>query len=296
MKHLQSFLEYIKYEKRFSDHTQLAYQTDLNQFFKFTNKIYGINTLENVKHIHVRAWVVLLMQDGIAVKSVNRKLSCLKSFFKYTLKRGFINKNPMAKIVSPKQGKRLPVFVDEKAMKDLFDRLGEATEYEGFRDRIIIELLYVTGIRRAELIGLKKSDLDLDQGHLKVMGKGKKQRLVPLSRSMSDHLFEYLKVLDQTFDFETPFLFLTGKGKKMYPKLVYLIVKNNLSLVTSIEQKSPHVLRHSFATHLSNNGAELNAIKELLGHSNLSATQIYTHNTIDRLKEIYQNAHPKAKE
>ncbi len=296
MDKLKSFLEYIKFEKRYSEHTILAYQNDLEQFFKFLHEIYSITSPIDIKHTYVRAWIVSLMQEGKTVKSINRKLSCLKSFFKFLLKRGNISLNPMSKIISPKQGKRLPSYIDQKAMETLFERLEGGKGYESVRDRLIIELLYLTGIRRAELIGLKKEDLDLEQGLIKVKGKGKKQRLIPIVGGLGENLKNYLRILEENFENGEPYLFLTTRGKKLYPKLVYLIVKNNLSLVSSIEQKSPHVLRHSFATHLSNNGAELNAIKELLGHSNLSATQIYTHNSIDRLKTIYQNAHPKANE
>lgn len=296
MEQINSFLKHIKFEKRYSEHTQLAYQTDLNQFSLFLKNTYDLTAIEQIKHIHVRAWLVSLMQEKISTKSINRKLSCLKSFFKFSLKRKELEINPMAKIVSPKLGKRLPTYVDQKAMDVLFNEIDFSDDFIGRRDRTIMELLYLTGIRRSELIGLKRTDLDLEQNLLKVLGKGKKERLIPFTAKMKEVFLKYLIILDEAFEVKEPFLFLTQKGKQLYPKLVYLIVKNNLSLVTSIEQKSPHVLRHSFATHLSNNGAELNAIKELLGHSNLSATQIYTHNSIDRLKSIYQNAHPKAKE
>ena len=296
MEKINVFIKYIKFEKRYSEHTLLAYQRDLEQFFLYIKDIYSIIMTEEVRHIHIRAWVVSLIQAGISTKSVNRKLSCLKSFFKFVIKRGTLTINPMSKIVSPKSGKRLPVFVDQKAMEQLFEEVCFPDNYIGVRDRTILELLYLTGIRRAELIELKKSDLDLEQKLLKVLGKGKKQRLIPLTNTLKIKLSTYLSLVQGEFGADEPYLFLTGKGKKLYPKLVYLLAKNYLSQVTSIEQRSPHVLRHSFATHLSNNGAELNAIKELLGHSNLSATQIYTHNSIDRLKAIYQKAHPRAKD
>ena len=297
MEKISLFIKYIEFEKRYSQHTLLAYQRDLEQFFRYADNTYDITLTEEVKHIHIRAWIVSMIQLNISTKSINRKLSCLKSFFKFVLKRGGLTLNPMSKIISPKSGKRLPVFVDQKAMKKLFDEVPFPDNYIGIRDKTILELLYLTGIRRSELIEIKKSDLDLEQKLLKVLGKGKKQRLIPLTNTLKEILTSYLVSLDEEFDKEeAPYLFLTKKGKKLYPKLVYLLVKNNLSQITSIEQRSPHVLRHSFATHLSNNGAELNAIKELLGHSNLSATQVYTHNSIDRLKAIYEKAHPKAKE
>ncbi len=295
MEQTNLFLKYIKFEKRYSEHTQMAYQRDLSQFSTYVKDTYDLSQLNEVKHVHIRAWMVSLIQNKIATKSINRKLSCLKSFFKFNIKRGELSVNPMAKIISPKSGKRLPVYVDKKAMEQLFNDIPFPDTYVGARDKTILELLYMTGIRRSELIGLKKGDLDLDQNLLKVLGKGKKQRLIPLTLSLKKRLKVYLSNLENEFEGAESFLFLTQKGKKLYPKLVYLLVKNYLSKVTSIEQKSPHVLRHSFATHLSNNGAELNAIKELLGHSNLSATQIYTHNSIDRLRAVYEDAHPKAK-
>jgi len=296
MEHGKLFLQYITFERRYSKHTQIAYQKDLEQFFEYVQKIYDISSIHNVKHIHIRAWIVSLIQENITTKSINRKLSCLKSFFKFVLKRGGLQTNPMAKIISPKLGKRLPVFVDQKSINQLFEDISFSDNYEGFRDRMILELLYLTGIRRAELIGLKRSDLDINAKLLKVLGKGKKERLIPLTNGLKENLTLYLNLLDKEFEGASSYLFLTKKGKQLYPKLVYLIVKRNLAQVTSIEQKSPHVLRHSFATHLSNNGAELNAIKELLGHNSLSATQVYTHNSIDRLKSVYQKAHPKAKD
>ena len=296
MEKVNIFIKYIKFEKRYSQHTQLAYQRDLEQFFKYVNDIYGITVTEEVKHIHIRAWIVSLIQESISTTSINRKLSCLKSFFKFVLKRGMLTVNPMSKIVSPKSGKRLPVYVDQKAMEKLFEEVHFPESYIGIRDRTILELLYMTGIRRSELIEIKKSDLDLEQKLLKVFGKGKKQRLIPLTNTIKKTLNSYLTAFEEEFGQEESYLFLTQKRRKLYPKLVYLLVKSYLSQVTSIEQRSPHVLRHSFATHLSNNGAELNAIKELLGHSNLSATQVYTHNSIERLKFVYQKAHPKARE
>ncbi len=289
------FIKYLKFEKRYSEHTQLAYQRDLEQFSAFIKNTYDLDSIQAAKHIHIRAWMVSLIQEKKSTKSINRKLSCLKSFFKFIIKRGVLSVNPMSKIISPKSGKRLPVFVDQKAMEQLFEEIQFPENYEGLRDRAILEILYLTGIRRSELIGIRKQDVDLEQGLLKVFGKGKKQRLIPLANNLSRRLKDYIVELEETFPEAGNFLFLTQKGKKMYPKLVYLTAKKYLSQVTSIEQKSPHVLRHSFATHLSNNGAELNAIKELLGHSNLSATQIYTHNSIERLKAVYQNAHPRAK-
>lgn len=292
---IQQFLQYLQYERRYSNHTLIAYNRDLSQFADFLCNTYEINRVEDVTHLYIRSWMVEFVNDGVLARSINRKLSCLKSFFKFCLKRKYISVNPLAKIIRPKTGKQLPKVVSQKALENLLSRLeAEEKDFESARDKTIIQLLYLTGIRRSELIELKLSSIDRSQRVLKVIGKGKKERLIPLTKEMLQALQEYSSIRAENFEVPAPQLFLTSKGKKMYPKLVYLIVKKNLALVTSIEQKSPHVLRHSFATHLSNNGAELNAIKELLGHANLSATQIYTHNTIDRLKSIYKKAHPKA--
>ncbi len=292
---IQLFLKYLQYEKRYSPHTVLAYSKDLNQFATFLSDTYEVSKTEEISHLFIRSWMVEFVNAGVLPRSINRKLSCLKSFFKFSLKRQFISADPLSKIVRPKTGKKLPNVISQKALEILLSRLGELeTDYETIRDKTIIELLYLTGIRRSELISLQETSIDWSQQSLKVLGKGKKERLIPLTRQMLSSLEDYLTIKRESFDIASSHLFLTNKGKPLYPKLVYNIVKRNLALVTSIEQKSPHVLRHSFATHLSNNGAELNAVKELLGHANLSATQIYTHNTIDRLKSVYNKAHPKA--
>jgi integrase/recombinase XerC len=293
---IQQFLQYLQYERRYSSHTLKAYKRDLTQFSDFLNTTYEIDQVDKITHLYIRSWMVEFVNAGVVARSINRKLSCLKSFFKFCLKRKYITKNPVSKIVRPKMGKQLPKIVSQQALNNLFQHLElEEVSYESVRDKTIITLLYLTGIRRSELIDLRPAGIDWSQKLLRVMGKGKKERLIPLTEEMLGILRDYISIMEDYFDgVMDSYLFLTGKGKKMYPKLVYLLVKRNLNLVTSIEQKSPHVLRHSFATHLSNNGAELNAIKELLGHANLSATQIYTHNTIDRLKSIYKKAHPKA--
>ena len=293
---IQLFLKYLQFEKRYSAHTLQAYGKDLEQFAQFLSSTYEVDRIRLISHTYIRAWMVNLVNNRIVPRSINRKLSSLKSFFKFCMKRGFINHNPIAKVIRPKTGKKLPNIVNQQAMAQLLEQLDKEDEqiYEPARDKTIIELLYLTGIRRSELIALKPQSIDWSQKVLKVLGKGKKERLIPLTPNLLKSLENYCIILEKEFGENPNHLFLTAKGKKLYPKLVYLIVKRNLALVSSIEQKSPHVLRHSFATHLSNNGAELNAVKELLGHANLSATQIYTHNTIDRLKSIYEKAHPKA--
>jgi len=291
------FLSYIRFEKRFSPHTITAYQNDLEQFQTYIFATYRNLSNSEITHIHIRSWIIQLMEAGMTPKSINRKLSTLKSFFQFLLKKEKIENDPMLKVVAPKTGKRLPVFVEEQKLEQLLDDVTFPEGFVGLRDRLVMELLYQTGIRRSELIHLQISDIDFQGQLIKVLGKGNKERLIPINRQLRLLIKEYLALRKDTFPdlLELGQLLLTNKGKPLYPKFVYNLVKKYLSFVTTQVHRSPHVLRHSFATHLSNNGADLNAIKELLGHSSLAATQIYTHNTIDRLKEIYQQAHPKAK-
>lgn len=291
------FLAYIRFEKRCSPHTLTAYQNDLEQFQTYIITTYGTITNAEITHEYIRSWMISLMEAGISTKSINRKLSTLKSFFQFLLKKEKIEKDPMLKVTAPKTGKRLPAFVEQDKLAHLLDDIPFPDGFSGLRDQLVMELLYQTGIRRSELIHLQISDIDFQGQLIKVIGKGNKERLIPINRQLRHFIENYLEGRKETFPnlLELGQLLLTDKGKPMYPKFVYNLVKKYLSLITTQEQKSPHVLRHSFATHLSNNGADLNAIKELLGHASLAATQVYTHNTIDRLKEIYQQAHPKAK-
>lgn len=290
------FLKYLELEKKFSVHTTKAYRSDLLQFFAYLEEIYSLTSILEVRHFHIRAWVVELMQNKITPRSINRKLSTLKTYFKFLKRRKEIQENPMLKVIAPKVGKRLPVVVKEIEMKNLFEKINFGEGYDAVRDEMVMEMLYSTGMRRSELINLTPNDLDFFNNRVKVLGKGNKERLIPFARPLADRLKNYLDIRNDEFGLGTSdSLFLTGKGKEMYPKLVYNLVKKYLSQITTVEQRSPHVLRHSFATHLSNNGADLNAIKELLGHSSLAATQVYTHNSIEKLKKVYQQAHPKAK-
>jgi len=291
---LTTFLKYLEFEKRFSSHTLTAYKGDLEQFKDFISKTYEVSDAKEVTPQHIRSWMVQLMQQGISTRSINRKLSSLKTFFKFLKKRGQLEFNPMAKIIAPKSGKRLPVFVNKDQINQLFDQVDFGEAYDGARNKAIMELLYATGMRRSELIGLKVKDISFESSLLKVKGKGNKERLIPMSRKVEKVLKEYLKAKEEYFP-KPASLFLTSKGKTLYPKLVYNLVKKYLSAVTTLEQRSPHVMRHTFATHLSDNGADLNAIKELLGHSSLAATQVYTHNSIEKLKKVYEQAHPNAK-
>lgn len=290
--HVQSFLDYLKYQKRYSRHTVISYQNDLTGFIDFLELQYQGNSLESIKPIFIRSWLAQLKNDGMASKSINRKISTLKSFFKYLLKQGIITASPMTTIISPKVSKKLPQFVEKKDTTTLFNYVEFPDDWSGKTQRLILEILYNTGVRQAELLNLKENDVDTMNASIKVLGKGNKQRIIPISNELIKAIKNYIS--EKKLKGEGGFLLVNEKGKKLYPKYIYNTAKKYLALVTTISKKSPHILRHSFATHLANNGAELNAIKELLGHSSLAATQIYTHNTIDKLKEIHSKAHPKA--
>jgi integrase/recombinase XerC len=295
--HVSAFLQYIGTEKRFSAHTVLAYTTDLSQFVAYLENIYSLTSAQEVRHFHIKSWVASLATDAIQARSIVRKLSTLKSYFKYLLKHTIIEQDPMLKIIAPKTKKRLPVVVQVENLADLFEKIEFTADFSGWRDRVVLDLLYSTGMRRGELLTLHVQDIDFQRLTLTVMGKGAKQRALPINQSLADMLNKYL--YERTAQFPRSNykqLILTDKGEPIYAGAVYNMVKHYLSLVTTIEKRSPHVLRHSFATHLSDNGADLNAIKLLLGHANLSATQIYTHNSIEKLKKVYQQAHPKAEE
>jgi integrase/recombinase XerC len=295
MNHKESFLKYILIEKGYSPHTVRSYQNDLDQFFTFMAKSGSAVIPGEISSHDVRAWIVSMLDDNISSTSVHRKISCLRVFFKYLRKESVIQNDPMEKVVLPKREKNLPVFVAEGAMDNLLDKFEFGSDFPGIRNRTIIEMLYLTGMRRAELIGLKNHDVDLSAATIKVTGKRNKQRIIPMVKSFTTQLAEYIRVRDESFpsDHEGWF-FITNKGNKLYDKYVYNTVRCYLSMVTTIEKRSPHVLRHTFATHMLNRGADLNSIKELLGHANLSATQIYTHNTFEKLKKVYKQAHPRA--
>ena len=280
-------------EKRYSPHTIKAYQIDLTQFQDYLEETYE-SILQNAKHPMVRSWLAQMLDYGISPRSVNRKISVLKSFYKFLLKEEKVKEDPTIKVVPPKMSKKLPVFVEEDQMRKLLDELDFTDDYAGVRDKLMIELFYSTGIRQSELINLKIKDIDLSSNMIKVLGKRNKERLIPFTIELRQKIGAYLKLRAELPYKDNSYLLLTNKGKKLYPTLVYRQVNHYLNQVTSLDKKSPHVLRHTFATHMLNNGADLNAIKELLGHANLSATQVYTHNTIDKLKKVYNQAHPRA--
>jgi len=285
------FLQYLQFEKRFSTHTLDAYQSDLAQFFGFIEKAYQISDLNEINHSLIRSWIVKMMDEKITPRSINRKITSLKTFYKFLLRHQLITENPMLKIQSPKVAKRLPVFVEKDKMDVLLDNVQFGEDFSGQRNKLIIELFYSTGMRLSELMNLKLTDVDFYSNQLKVLGKRNKERIIPFTNELKKQIESYLK-LKPLSDSET--LIISNRGKKINKKFVYELVKSYLSQVTTIEKRSPHVLRHTFATHMLNNGADLNAIKELLGHANLSATQIYTHNTVEKLKNIHKQAHPKA--
>lgn len=297
----EQFIDYLSFEKRYSSHTILAYNADLGEFGNYLKFQYVIDDIAQAGQEQIRSWLMALYEQKISARSINRKISCLKSFYRYCLRQGSIKVNPMIKVVSPKTQKQLPVFLTKDNLDDLFNTIDFGTGYEAYRNKLILTLLYTTGIRRAELTQLSISDIDFSNLTIKVFGKRSKERIIPIGPALINILNEYL-IIRSTYSAEqkipanaqTQPLFLTSKGLPFYPKLTYNIVHKYLSLVASNHKLSPHVLRHTFATHLLDDGADLNAIKEILGHSSLAATQVYTHNTIEKLKSIYKQAHPRA--
>ncbi len=291
--HIAPFIEYLRFEKRYSQHTCISYATDLEQFSNFIKKAYDDEPLDKVTASFIRSWLAQMKENKISSKTINRKISALKSFFRFLIKQGVINQTPMATISSPKTNKRLPVFVKEQHTETLLNHLEFSNNWQGRTEKLIIELLYNTGMRLSELINLKEGQVDIGYAQLKVLGKGNKERILPLSHQLLAEIQDYIK--NKPIKHESiNELLVNEKGKPLYPKYVYRTVKKYLSLVTTLEKKSPHILRHTFATHLMNNGAELNDVKELLGHSSLASTQVYTHTTLEKLKEIHKRAHPKA--
>ena len=292
---IQEFLNYLAFQKRYSKYTIVSYRTDLTAFFDFIFLEYQTTNLREISTPMVRSWLATLKGEKMASKTINRKISALKSFFKYHLKLKNVVASPLSTTSSLKVSRKLPSFIEEKDVKKLFSETPFPDTWDGKLDHLIFEILYETGIRLSELIHLKEEDVNKSSGIIKVLGKGNKERLIPVNNKLFQHIDEYILEKRKEFaESANTFLLVNKKGKMLYPKYVYNIVKRYLGEVSTIKRKSPHVMRHSFATHLSNNGAQINAIKELLGHSSLAATQIYTHNTIERLKEVYKLAHPKS--
>lgn len=291
--YINAFIRYLSNEKRYSDHTIRSYKSDLEQFVEFTyEQDIEFNPL-TVDHRIIRKWIIFLMEQGNSPRSVNRKITTLKSFFRFLLRENVIEKLPTDKVVVPKMNKPLPHFISKESMDKLFDQLYFTSDFEGVRDKTILLLFYGTGMRQSELLGLKLSDIDFRYGSLKVLGKRNKERLIPFGSELKKQLELYI-FERQKINCDHNWLIVKVDGKPVYDRMVYTIVNKYLSSVTTLEKKSPHVLRHTFATQMLNNGADINAIKELLGHANLSATQIYTHTNFEKLKTIYKQAHPRA--
>ncbi len=292
---IQSFLDYLKYEKRYSPHTIISYETDLRDFDNYINKQYGGMLLKDISHGFVRGWLADLKAKGLTSKSLNRKISTLRSFFKHQMRTGKMDVSPMVKVIAPKNAKRLPVFVKEQDTKELMKTLSGATEdWKTLNAKMLIVLLYSTGMRISELLNLREKQLDPSRSQIKVLGKGNKERIIPVSKELIRNIEDYRQLKKKEFEKTEDVLLVTEKGKKLYPKYAYLLVRKYLGDAATLDKKSPHVLRHTFATHLMNSGADLNAVKELLGHSSLASTQVYTHNSIEKLKNVYKKAHPKA--
>jgi integrase/recombinase XerC len=295
METITQYIDYIKLERRYSSHTVQAYENDLKQFRQFISDLYKQDIIE-ASYSVIRAWIVYLNSNNISKRSINRKITALRSYYKYHLIHDRISVNPALKITLLKTDKPLPIYVEEESMENMFENVEFPDDYNGVMAKTMIDLLYSTGIRVSELVNMKLNNINWHSGNIKVLGKRNKERMIPITPVLSSQLELYMKRRDDinTTDSDAIYYFLTQKGKKVYNKLVYRNINYYLSLVTTISKKSPHVLRHTFATHLLNKGADLNAIKEILGHASLSATQVYTHNSIEKLKNIYKQAHPKA--
>lgn len=292
---ISAFTDHLKFEKRYSAHTVSSYSDDLTQFKDHIETTFGSTSADQISTPMIRSWLASLKGEGLSSRSINRKISTLKSFYKHAIRVGSLTKNPLTGVVSPKVSKRLPMFVEEKDMDTLFRHVEFTDDWHGYTGRLAIGMLYELGLRLSELVNCKESQVDFSNKHIKVLGKGNKERILPASTALLAEIKGYIGRKAAEFDkYDSVYLLVNDKGKKLYPKYIYRLTTKYLPEVTTIKKKSPHILRHSFATHLMNNGAELNAVKELLGHSSLAATQVYTHNTIEKLKSVYKNAHPRA--
>ena len=292
---VKSFLKYLEFEKRYSQHTVISYQTDLEQLSTYLDSNFKDTNIESADFRMLRSWLISLIESGIQPRSVNRKIATLRSYYKFLRKQGLINSDPMLKVKVLKSKKTLPYFINEPEIISLLDGHDFGNDFPGIRDKLLLELLYGTGIRLSELIGLKNSDVNIKNGTIKVLGKRNKERIIPLNHELINLIIRYreIKKSELTAN-DTPYLIVNNDGGKCYPMMVYRIVKKYLDIFSAVEKKSPHVLRHTFATHLLNKGADLNAVKDLLGHSSLAATQVYTHNSLEKLKKVFDQAHPKA--
>lgn len=290
---INQFLDYLEHQRRYSAHTVGAYKKDLEQFSFYLESQYEISEISKADRQLIRSWVLALMESGVAPSSVSRKLASLSTYFKFMQREGAVKSNPVGLVTKPKKAKKLPVYLDVTSLEKLFHTELFSSDYFGQQDRLILELFFGTGMRLSELIEIKRINLDLDKAIVKVMGKRNKERVIPLTVNLVNLMRDFLVLRDEKVATDIPFLFVTKTGKKLYPKFVYRLVNNYLNQVTTITKKSPHVLRHTFATHMLNQGADLNAIKEILGHASLAATQVYTHNSIEKNKSIFKKAHPR---
>ncbi|HEX8547531.1 MAG TPA: tyrosine-type recombinase/integrase [Cytophagaceae bacterium] len=293
---MEAFFKYIQYQKRYSPHTLISYKTDLLQFHEFLTTTYSIDNAEEATYPIIRSWIMELAEKELGSKTINRKIASVRAFYKFLQRENRIAENPTLRIIAPKIRKKLPQFVVENEMEVLLDRIPFTEDFAGLRDKLVLDILYSSGIRLAELINLKESDINNYSQTISVLGKGSKQRVIPINKNLLHSIDNYMRVKKSVTDPGNfnQYLIVTDKGDKAYPIFIYRLVKRYLNYVVSPDQKSPHILRHSFATHLLNNGADLNAIKTLLGHSSLAATQVYTHNSIEKLKSIFDQAHPKS--
>jgi integrase/recombinase XerC len=293
---IESFINYLEYEKKSSQHTVLAYRVDLEQFQEFVQTSFDLDDISLATHAEIRAWVIDLVEQNLNATSVNRKMATLRSFYKFLLRSRMITKDPTYKLRSLKVPKKLPEFIQELTIEAVLEASVYDSSFEGQRDRMILEFLYLTGIRLSELIGLKWESIDLKEETVKVLGKRKKERIIPITKGLLQNILLYKKVFEERFPklVQSDYFIVTNQRSESYPMMIYRTVRHYLDLFAQTSKRSPHILRHTFATHLLNKGADLNAVKDLLGHSNLAATQVYTHNSLEKLKAVFEQAHPKA--
>ncbi|WP_339701490.1 tyrosine-type recombinase/integrase [Algoriphagus aquimarinus] len=293
---IDSFVNYLEFEKKASPHTVDAYRRDLTQFEEFVALSFELNEISEAQHPELRAWVIDLVDSGLSTTSVNRKIATLKSFYKFLLRSQIISKDPTYKLKGLKNPKKLPEFVQEEAIKSVLDESVYEPTFEGQRDKMVLEFLYLTGVRLSELIGLQWSDINLIEDSVKVLGKRKKERIIPITKGLKQNILLYKKVFEERFSKvgQSDYFIVSNQQKQSYPMMIFRIVRHYLDLFAQTSKRSPHVLRHTFATHLLNKGADLNAVKDLLGHASLAATQVYTHNSMEKLKAVFEQAHPKA--